>query len=149
MVCGPILIVDDDAATRELLSRLLTDCGYETREAASGEAALASAIERRPAVVLLDVHLAGLSGYEVCRRLRERFGQLLPIMFLSGERIEPHDRVAGLLLGGDDYVIKPFSPDEVVARVRRLLVRSGAVGGEQEGGLESAALTPREHEVLS
>ena len=145
--CGPILVVDDDSPMRELLARLLAESGYETVEAATGESALALARERRPALVVLDVHLAGLSGYEVCRQLRERFGQQLPIIFLSGERTEPHDRVAGLMLGGDDYITKPFSPEELVARVRRMLVRTAQEG--EEPGSGGATLTQREREVLN
>jgi DNA-binding NarL/FixJ family response regulator len=146
--CGPILIVDDDAAMRELVACLLKDAGYETFDAPTGESALAFALERRPALVLLDVHLAGLSGYEVCQQLRERYGQQLPIIFLSGERTEAHDRVAGLLIGGDDYLTKPFSPDELVARVRRQLVRASAAVGGEDALAEGAALTRREQEVL-
>src|SRR3954471_10996753 len=129
---GPILIVDDDPATRELVKSVVDGLGYPTVGAESGEAALVAIGDPGPSLVLLDVRLPGLSGYEVCRRLRERFGPRLPIIFLSGERIEPEDRVAGLLIGADDYVVKPFFPEELAARVRSLLVRSGAY---QEAGV--------------
>jgi DNA-binding NarL/FixJ family response regulator len=77
----------------------------------------------RPALVILDIQLPGLSGYEVCRRVRDE-ESALPILFISGERTDELDRVAGLLLGGDDYLVKPFSADELLARVRSLLRRS-------------------------
>jgi len=145
--CGPILIVDDDASSRELVRCLLEGSGYSTVEADTGEAALVKAGEHMPSLVLLDVHLPGVSGYEVCRQLRELFGQKLPIVFVSGDRTEAHDRVAGLMIGADDYVVKPFNAEELVARVRRLLMRADepANGGPPDS---SAGLTEREQEVL-
>jgi DNA-binding NarL/FixJ family response regulator len=138
-----ILIVDDDEACRTLLASLFERVGFETREAKSGGEALAAVREGRPAVVILDVHMPDMSGYEVCRELRDRFGQDLPIVFLSGTRVESYDRAAGILLGADDYVVKPFDPDELLARVRRLASRSArrpsSVGYD---------LTRREREVL-
>lgn len=136
-----VLIVDDDEALRALLVELLGQAGYRTVEADCGRTALAAARGDEPSLVVLDVALPELSGYEVCRSLRERFGAGLPILFLSGERTESHDRVAGLLLGGDDYLGKPFAPDELLARVGALLRRKGANGGSR--------LTPREREVLT
>jgi DNA-binding NarL/FixJ family response regulator len=147
--CGPILIVDDDASTRELVTCVLEGAGYETTEVDTGEAALVSAGEQRPSLVMLDVNLPGTSGYAVCHQLRQRFGQGLPIVFLSGDRTEEHDRVAGLLIGADDYVVKPFSPGELLARVQRLITRFDA---QQNGanGLDSVSrLTAREHEILT
>src|SRR6266511_719439 len=85
-ICGPILIVDDDPSSRELFSCVLAGAGYSTIEVESGEAALVKAGEIRPSLVLLDVHLPGVSVYEVCRQLRERFGEQLPIVFVSGNR---------------------------------------------------------------
>jgi DNA-binding NarL/FixJ family response regulator len=146
--CGPILIVDDDSPSRELVSCLLEGAGYSTIEADTGEVALDLAGEHQPSLVLLDVHLPGVSGYEVCHQLRERFGERLPIVFVSGDRTEPQDRVAGLMIGADDYVVKPFFPDELVARVRRLLMRNGAEPNEKGGAELSASLTEREQEVL-
>jgi DNA-binding response OmpR family regulator len=72
---------------------------------------------------VLDVALPGVTGYDVCRTLREEFGEELPIIFVSDERTEPLDRVAGLLMGADDYVVEPFAPAELVARVMRALAR--------------------------
>jgi DNA-binding NarL/FixJ family response regulator len=139
-----ILVVDDDPLAAEHVTRILGDAGLATRSAASGEEAIAATREKRPELVLLDVRLPGISGYEVLRKLRDLYGELLPIMLISGERIEAYDRVAGLLLGADDYVVKPFAPDELTARVRRLIARSSAA--EQANG--HPKLTRREGEVL-
>src|SRR2546426_9900164 len=98
--------------------------GLDVTEARLGEEALEAAAAQRPAAVILDVCLADIDGFEVCRELRERCGEALPIVFVSGERLESHDRVAGLLIGADDYLVKPIDPDELIARLRRLLVQS-------------------------
>ena len=141
---GFILVVDDDPGAGAAMSTVLESAGLEPRVAASGEAALSVAQDERPQMVLLDVHLPGVSGYEVLRELRARFGEELPIMFVSGERVESFDRVAGLQLGADDYLVKPFAPDELIARVHRLVGRSTQNGRDSVG----ANLTPREGEVL-
>jgi DNA-binding response OmpR family regulator len=120
---GPILVVDDDALFRELVTTILKRAGYRAVEAATGEEALDSAEREPPEVVVLDVHLPGVSGHEVCQKLRT--GQDgPPVLFVSGERIEAYDRVAGLLIGGDDYLVKPFAPDELLARVYALIRRA-------------------------
>jgi DNA-binding NarL/FixJ family response regulator len=139
-----ILVVDRDPAAGQEIADLLGGVGFDARTETSGEDALAVAGERRPQAVLLEVRLSGVCGYEVLRELRHRYGERLPIMFVSGERVEPCDRVAGLLLGADDYVVKPFAPDELIARVRRLLVRSAS----DEPGALRTKLTRREQEVL-
>ena len=139
-----ILVVDADSAAAKEIAELLGGVGLEARTETSGEDALAVAGEWRPRAVLLEVRLPGVSGYEVLRELRRRYGEQLPIMFVSGERAEPFDRVAGLLLGADDYMVKPFAPDELIARVRRLVVRSAS--GDQEA--LGTKLTRREEEVL-
>jgi DNA-binding NarL/FixJ family response regulator len=138
-----VLVVDPDDGCRAQISRLLRRVGYETVQAKSGEDAVAAALERRPSLVLLEVVLPAATGYEICRELREEFGDDLPIVFISGARIEALDRVAGLLLGADDYIVKPFNPSELVARVRRFTDRlpSGAHPPR-------ASLTNRELEVL-
>lgn len=142
----PVLIVDDDDKLRAAIAELLKRGGYRTREAATGRAALAAASEERPSVVLLDVHLPGMSGYEVCHALRGQFGDDLPVLFLSGERTEPFDRVAGLRLGGDDYLVKPFDPDELLARVARFVERMSANRAREPATFHR--LTRRELEVL-
>ena len=125
----PILVVDDDALFRELVVTILRRAGYRTHEAASGEEALELAEREPPDVVVLDVHLPGISGHEVCVRLRGSSSRPR-VLFVSGERIEPYDRVAGLLVGGDDYLVKPFAPDELLARVHAL-IRRGEEGGPE------------------
>jgi two-component system, NarL family, nitrate/nitrite response regulator NarL len=146
---GTVLIVDDDANYRASVSTMLQRVGYETTEAASGEDALTAARLDRPSCVLLDVLLPGVTGYEVCRELRDEHGDALPIVFVTGERTEPGDRVAGLLLGADDYVVKPFDPDELLARVRRMILRSGrSENGDGAISGNSFHLTRREREIL-
>jgi two-component system nitrate/nitrite response regulator NarL len=140
---GRILLVDDDEGFRGLVSSLLSRMGCETYEAATGEEALAVAHQERPALVLLDVCLPGLTGYEVCRELRDEFGDELPIVFVSGERTASYDRVGGLLLGADEYLVKPLDPNELLARVRRLLARSASVAPDA-----ASTLTKRELQVL-
>jgi DNA-binding response OmpR family regulator len=137
-----ILVVDDDDAAAAQLVALLTGDGAEVRRVATGDEGLASALADPPQLVLLEVNLPGMCGYELLRRLRETLGDGLPIVFMSGERTEAFDRVAGMLLGADDYIVKPFSPDELLARVRRLLRSS------RPAPKRAAALTSREREVL-
>ena len=118
-----ILVVDDDPHIRQLLVFALDKAGLATREAADGEQALAAVAAERPDLVVLDINMPRMNGLDVCRRLRAQ-GEL-PILFLSS-RDEEIDRVLGIELGGDDYVVKPFSPREVVARVVAILRRTGA-----------------------
>jgi DNA-binding NarL/FixJ family response regulator len=123
--CGAtVLVVDDDDGHRELISTVLGRAGFATVDAANGEEAMAVARRHQPRLVVLDVRMPDLSGYEVCRRLRDEFGDTVSILFLSGERTEGFDRAAGLLVGADDYLVKPFSPDELLARVRVRLPRA-------------------------
>ncbi len=138
-----ILVADGDDEHRSALGCLLRSAGYATCEVASGDAALVEARRSRPALVVLDVRLRDVSGYEVCRELRDEFGETLPIMFVSGLRTESYDRVGGLLHGADDYVAEPFAVDELLARVRRLIARS------TEHPAPSSGLTRRELEVLA
>lgn len=138
-----VLVIDDDEGLLALVGEVLREGGFEPVLAASAAAGLASAREQPPEAVLLDVNVPQLSGYEICRLLREEFGEGLPILFLSGERTESFDRVAGLLLGADDYLAKPFAPDELVARVRTLVRRAAPVRHASRFGL-----THREQEVL-
>jgi DNA-binding NarL/FixJ family response regulator len=138
-----ILIVDDDSGVRELVASALAHAGFDTAEASTSEETLELAHQIAPALVVLDVNIPGVSGYEICRRLRGEFGAGLPILFLSGDRTESFDRVAGLLVGGDDYLVKPFSPDELVARVQKLTGRSQA---QMSPAL--SRLTKRELQVL-
>jgi DNA-binding NarL/FixJ family response regulator len=137
-----ILVVDDDAGFRAFVAAILERIGYDVVEAGDGARAIEAARDARPAAVVLDVRLPQVSGYEVCRELRDLYGDGLPIVFVSGERVEAFDRAAGMLVGGDDYLVKPVNPDELLARVRRLLERDrGEARNEQP-------LTEREIEVL-
>jgi DNA-binding NarL/FixJ family response regulator len=142
-----ILIVDDDPSLRRLVATLLERAGYETVEAGSGEEGLELARQHSPRLVLLDINLPGTSGYAVCHELRQSLGQQFPIIFLSGERTESFDRVAGLLIGADDYVTKPFDSDELIARVSRMLDRLDQQR-PQAPDADLYGLTPRECEVL-
>jgi DNA-binding NarL/FixJ family response regulator len=140
---SPILIADHDEEMRSLVAAVLAQAGYETLQAASGDEAIDAARRSLPRLVVLEVALPGLSGYEVCHQLRNEFGEALPIVFVSGDRTEPFDRVAGFLIGADDYLIKPFAPDELLARVRRLARRTAPVPASI-----ASKLTNREMEVL-
>jgi len=145
---GGILLVDDNDGFRLFVSQLLESIGYATTQLASGAAVLSAVAEKRPAAILLDVHLPGLNGYEVCRELRNRYGDAIAIIFISGERTEALDRAGGLLIGADDYLVKPVDPAELIARITRLVdrPRSNGNGARSNGKLES--LTRRENEVL-
>ena len=117
-----VLVVEDDPTVSGVVAAYLDRAGLGVEVVVDGRDALASVVRRRPDLVLLDVMLPGLGGLEVCRRLR-RLHPDLPVVMLTA-RGEEHDRIAGLELGADDYVTKPFSPRELVARVRAVLRRS-------------------------
>jgi DNA-binding NarL/FixJ family response regulator len=140
---GSILVADDDQSARDLLVTLLEGAGYATQAAASGTEAIASAERARPRLAILDVCMPGVSGYEVCRRLHDTYGETLPVIFVSGERVDAVDRAAGLLLGGDDYLVKPFSPEELLARVVSLMRRS-----PEPDAQPAPVLSARELQVL-
>jgi DNA-binding NarL/FixJ family response regulator len=133
---GIVLVVDDDAVDRDHTTAILQQAGFDTRVLSGADAAMALSPDDpdAPAVVVLDVSLEGITGYEVCRRLRDAHGDEMGIIFVSGERTDPIDRVAGLLLGADDYLAKPFDPDELTARVLSLLRRKGAGSGARMNG---------------
>jgi DNA-binding NarL/FixJ family response regulator len=139
---GTVLIVDDHASFRAVLAAHLEGAGLRTIEAEDGRQALERAHEAD--VVILDVNLSDTSGYTVCRELRSEYGEQLPIVFLSGYRTESMDRAAGLLIGGDDYIVKPPDFDELLARIHRLIERSR----ERSATSAGFGLTQREREVL-
>ena len=118
-----ILVVDDDRAVRDALRRALTLGGYEVQVAEGGEAGLAQVAAGQPDAMVLDVMMPDLSGIDVCRHLR-RAGDRIPILMLTA-RDAISDRVEGLDAGADDYLVKPFDVDELKARVRALLRRTG------------------------
>ena len=132
-----ILIVDDDPHIRQLLAFALTKAGLEAREAEDGEAALAAVAANPPDLVILDINMPRLNGLEVCRRLRAQGD--LPILFLSS-RDDEIDRVLGIELGADDYVVKPFSPREVTARVQAILRRAGGRATPQSAATDASAV---------
>jgi two-component system OmpR family response regulator len=134
-----LLVVDDEPTIRELLSTSLRFAGFEVHTAADGQEALRLAEAARPDLVVLDVMLPDLDGFAVTRRLRER-GRDVPVLFLTAKD-DVADRVAGLTVGGDDYVTKPFSLEEVVARIRAILRRTGAGADPGAGRLVFADLT--------
>ena len=159
---GSVLVVDDERTITEVVSRYLQRAGYDTRVADDGPRALELASADRPDLVVLDLMLPGMDGLEVMRRLRERDRMSVILLTAKGEAT---DRVIGLRLGADDYVVKPFSPAELVARVDAVLRRVDSSPESEEpiafDGLEldpvarrvtvrgeEAQLTVREYELL-
>jgi DNA-binding response OmpR family regulator len=140
-----ILVVEDSPDLVALLQRVLSEHGYAVRSAQDGEAGLASALEDEPDLVILDVGLPGRNGFEVVRELRRK-GVEAPTLMLTA-RAEVADRVNGLDSGADDYLIKPFDPDELVARVRALLRRSSAHGRVPRLRVGDLVLDPISREV--
>jgi two-component system response regulator PrrA len=123
---GTVLVVDDDAAIRRSLERGLRLSGFAVRSAADGPQALAAIADALPDVLVLDVSMPGMSGIDVCVRLRDE-GRDLPVLMLSALD-ETADRIAGLQAGGDDYLVKPFALQELVLRLRALLRRRPPAG---------------------
>ena len=128
-----LLVVDDEPNIRDLLATSLRFAGFEVFTAATGNEAIREATEHQPDLVVLDVMLPDMDGFTVTRRLRDR-GEQYPILFLTAKD-ETQDKVNGLTVGGDDYVTKPFSLEEVVARILSVLRRTH---GGNEGAVESA-----------
>jgi DNA-binding response OmpR family regulator len=159
-----VLVVDDEPTIGEILARYLARAGYETSVALDGAQALAMSAERRPDLVILDILMPGIDGLEVMRRLHERKPR--PAVILLTAKGEEGDRIAGLRRGADDYVVKPFSPAELVARVEAVLRRGAGESQPQEeplpigdllidpaarivkAGGEEVTLTPREFDLL-
>jgi DNA-binding NarL/FixJ family response regulator len=138
--------VDDDELFVRYATTLLEGAGYRTLTAATGEEALTIARTDTPLVVLLDIQLPTLNGYEVCRALRDEFGKRLAIVFVSGARTDSVDISSGLLVGADDYLFKPCDPSELVARVGALVRRVRP--DRRDGGSTLRSLTAREIEIL-
>lgn len=140
-----ILVVDDDPQIRDVVCFALGKAGHETRQAPDGSAALVLAASWQPDLVVLDVGMPDLDGLETCRRLRRSSD--VPILFLSA-RDEEVDRILGLEMGGDDYVTKPFSPRELVARIAAILRRGrrpDADAKERFLGHGALSLDPASH----
>jgi DNA-binding NarL/FixJ family response regulator len=139
-----VLIVDADAASRADMAATIGLAGFTVAEAGTGDEALLMARTTPLAALILEIPLPGISGYEVCRSVRSELGPSLPIIFVSGVRTEPFDRVAGLLIGADDYLTKPVAPDELLTRLRALVDRAE----DAAQPTQSVTLTRREQEVL-
>lgn len=140
-----VLIVDDDAALAEVVARYLRREGFDVDYAPDGATGLERALATLPDLVVLDLMMPGMDGFEVCRRLRE--ATTIPVVMLTA-RGEEHDRIAGLDLGADDYVTKPFSPGELAARVRAVLRRATAAPAPAVlagGGIEIDTVAHKVH----
>ncbi len=133
-----LLVVDDEPNIRELLATSLRFAGFEVHAAADGNQALRLAREVDPDLLVLDVMLPDMDGFTVTRRLREK-GQHMPVLFLTA-RDDTADKVQGLTVGGDDYVTKPFSLEEVVARIRAILRRTASLPDDEANVLRYADL---------
>jgi two-component system, OmpR family, response regulator MprA len=140
-----ILVVDDEPAVREALERILRLDGFEVALAADGREAVRSQAAVPADAVLLDVLMPGLDGLEVCRRMRD-VGDRTPVLMLTA-RDEVGDRVAGLEAGADDYLPKPFALEELLARIRALLRRSGWSDEREALRFDDLELDPTSHEV--
>ncbi|WP_227764669.1 response regulator transcription factor [Zhaonella formicivorans] len=146
-----ILVVDDEQAILELLIFNIQQAGYEAMAATDGFAAIDKALEEKPDLIVLDIMLPGIDGFEVCRRIRAVPNlQEIPIIFLSA-KAEEFDKVIGLELGADDYVTKPFSPRELVARIKanlRRLAAEKAMLEQEEIHIGPFIIKPLNYEVL-
>lgn len=146
-----VLVVEDDADAASLLRRTLEDGGFDVIHVTDGASALDVAWNHRPDLLILDVRLPGIDGLEVCRRLRaDRRSCRMPVLMMSSQG-ETTDRIVGLELGADDFVAKPFSPREVLARVKTLLRRSA---GQQDVAAEvlrvgAIAMDTSRHEIAA
>jgi two-component system, OmpR family, response regulator ResD len=145
---GTVLVVDDEPTITEVVARYLERAGYRTRVAADGPRAIEMATSQRPDLVLLDLMLPGLDGLEVMRRLRELDRDRIAVILLTAKGDES-DRVIGLRLGADDYVVKPFSPAELVARVDAVLRRMDtSPGHEAPIELDDMTIDPSSRQVF-
>jgi two-component system OmpR family response regulator len=140
-----VLIVDDDTRLSAMLADYLAGNGFSVRTAATANAGLAELQRRVPDAVILDVMLPDLDGFEVTRRLRSE-GFRSPVLFLTAKDAT-EDKVVGLTIGGDDYLTKPFALDELIARVRAILRRTGAGNGDESLRFADLVMDEDTHEV--
>jgi DNA-binding NarL/FixJ family response regulator len=139
-----VLIADADEQSRSQLADLLSSAGYAVVETDRGDEALALAQSVNPSAVILEIPLSGLCGYEICRVLKSEPNFEAPVLFVSGTRTEPYDRIAGLLLRADDYIVAPYAAGELLARLTNLISRTRA----RDPG-SRWRLTNREREILN
>jgi DNA-binding response OmpR family regulator len=142
---GLVLVVEDEEAIVSVLRMYLTREGFTVHAVGDGVRAVADVRRLRPTAVILDIGLPGLDGFEVCRQLREG-GDWTPILVVTARDDEP-DRVLGLELGADDYITKPFSPRELVARLKAVLRRGPGQGGGSELRVAGVRLDPTARRV--
>ena len=147
VVMNTVLLIEDDPNITELLRLYLERTGFRVLEARDGDSGLAFYYDEKPGLILLDIMLPERDGWEVCRfiRLDDR---KIPILMLTGKG-ESEDVVKGLELGADDYIIKPFDPNEVVARMRAVSRRSGHISMEQTIEMEELTIWVNEYRVFS
>jgi DNA-binding NarL/FixJ family response regulator len=136
-------VVDDECESRQLLAASLERIDLRVRAVANGLEALAAVEDDQPSLAVIEVCLPDISGYEVCHELNAKFGAAVPVMLVSRLRSHPLDRVAGLLIGADDYMVKPVDVNEFVVRARKLVARSLPADTHV-----ASLLTPRELEIL-
>jgi two-component system response regulator MprA len=140
-----LLVVDDDPSVREALALVLDLNGFEVATAGDGREAMRTLSRKPPDAVVLDVLMPGIDGLEVCRRMRAT-GDRTPVLMLTA-RAEVSERVAGLEAGADDYLVKPFAREELIARLRALLRRTGWEGDDGVLRFDDLELDPLAHEV--
>ena len=144
-----ILIVDDEAAIREMIAIALDLAGFDTIEAEDAIAAHHKIVDERPSLVLLDWMLPGMTGIELCRRLkRDETLSEIPVIMLTARGDEDH-KIQGLDSGADDYITKPFSTRELVSRIKAVLRRASALSGEKMIEAEGLVLDPVSHRVTA
>lgn len=142
-----ILIVDDEAPIREMIAAALEMAGYHSLEAADSQTAHAMVVDMKPDLILLDWMLPGISGVELCRRLkRDELTAEIPVIMLTAKGEEDH-KIQGLEAGADDYITKPFSPRELVARLKAVLRRATPMGVEDPIEINGLRLDPASHRV--
>jgi two-component system OmpR family response regulator len=142
---GTVLVCEDETPIADLIAMYLDDAGYRVVRCETGEEALAEAGRSSPCLAVVDVMLPGMDGFEVCRELRRR-GSDIPLLFLTARDGEI-DRVLGLELGADDYLTKPFSPRELVARVKAILRRMDARPAAQDVNIAGTVIDAGRREV--
>jgi DNA-binding NarL/FixJ family response regulator len=147
--CGTILIVDDDDTSRLTAVQVAVRLGYDARPTPTADELLERLGHERPSLAVVAVELGGpVNGLEVMRQLHEGFDAELPVILVSAARTDPLDRTAGLMLGADDYLVKPLDPGELLARIRRSLRRLPGKPTNGNGTEADAGLSPRERQIL-